>query len=95
MQVPTYAKYLKDILNNKKPLPSAEIVHMTEECSAAILNQPPQKKKDPGSPTIPCSIGNQVFNQALCDLRASVSVMPKVVFDKLNHAALAPTTMCL
>ncbi|WVZ80532.1 hypothetical protein U9M48_028001 [Paspalum notatum var. saurae] len=23
MQVPTYAKYLKDILNNKKPLPSA------------------------------------------------------------------------
>ena len=41
MQVPTYAKYLKDILNNKKALPSAEIVHMTEECSAAILNQPP------------------------------------------------------
>ncbi|WVZ87880.1 hypothetical protein U9M48_034455 [Paspalum notatum var. saurae] len=41
MQVPTYAKYLKDILNNKKPLPSAEIVHMTEECSATILNQPP------------------------------------------------------
>ena len=95
MQVPTYAKYLKDILNNKKPMPSAEIVHMTEECSAAILNQPPQKKKDPGSPTIPCSIGNQTFNQALCDLGANVSVMPKVVFDKLNHAALAPTTMCL
>ncbi|WVZ83356.1 hypothetical protein U9M48_030514 [Paspalum notatum var. saurae] len=95
VEVPTYAKYLKDILNNKKPLPSAEIVHMTEECSAAILNQPPQKKKDLGSPTIPCSIGNQVFNQTLCDLGASVSVMPKVVFDKLNHAALAPTTMCL
>ncbi|WVZ63313.1 hypothetical protein U9M48_012954 [Paspalum notatum var. saurae] len=95
MQVPTYAKYLKDILNNKKPMPSAEIVHMTEECSAAILNQPPQKKKDPGSPTIPCSIRNQVFNQALCDLGASVSVMPKIVFDKLNHAALVPTSMCL
>ncbi|WVZ93675.1 hypothetical protein U9M48_039639 [Paspalum notatum var. saurae] len=59
MQVPTYAKYFKDILNNKKPLPSAEIVHMTEECSAAILNQTPQKKKDPDSLTIPCSIGNQ------------------------------------
>ncbi|KAJ1289085.1 hypothetical protein BS78_02G137900 [Paspalum vaginatum] len=95
MQVPTYAKYMKDILNNKKPLPSTEIVHMTEECSVAILNQPPQKKKDPESPTIPCSIGNQVFNQTLCDLGASVSVMPKVVFDKLNHIALAPTTMCL
>ncbi|KAJ1288524.1 hypothetical protein BS78_02G095400 [Paspalum vaginatum] len=95
VQVPTYAKYMKDILNNKKPLPSTKIVHMTEECSAAILNQPPQKKKDPGSPTIPCSIGNQVFNEALCDLRASISVMPKVDFDKLSHAALTPTTMCL
>ncbi|WVZ76576.1 LOW QUALITY PROTEIN: hypothetical protein U9M48_024541, partial [Paspalum notatum var. saurae] len=93
MQVPTYAKYLKDILNNKKPLPSAEIVH--DRRVATILKQPQQKKKDPESPTIPCSIGNQDFNQALCDLRASVSVMPKVVFDKLNHAALAPTTMCL
>ncbi|WVZ75281.1 hypothetical protein U9M48_023353 [Paspalum notatum var. saurae] len=82
-------------LYNKKLMPSAEVVHMTEECSAAILNQPPQKKKDPGSPTIPCSIGNQVFNQALCDLGASIKVMPKVVFDKLNPAALASTTMCI
>ncbi|KAJ1264970.1 hypothetical protein BS78_08G041200 [Paspalum vaginatum] len=32
------AKYSKNILNNKKPLPLAEIVHMTEECSATILN---------------------------------------------------------
>ncbi|WVZ48719.1 hypothetical protein U9M48_000138 [Paspalum notatum var. saurae] len=90
MQVPTYAKYLKDILNNKKPLPSTEIVHLTEECSAAIL-----KKKDPRSPTISCSIGTQHFDHALCDLGASVSVMPKVIFDKLNHDALAPTAMCL
>jgi len=95
MQVPTYAKYLKDILNNKKPLPSTEVVHLTEECSAAILNQPPEKKKDPGNPSISCSIGTQNFDQALCDLGASVSVMPKVVFDKLTHATLAPTAMCL
>ena len=68
MQVPTYAKYLKDILNNKKPLPLTEIAHLTDECSAAIL-----KKKDPGSPNISCSIGTQHFDQALCDLGASVS----------------------
>ncbi|KAJ1275318.1 hypothetical protein BS78_05G126800 [Paspalum vaginatum] len=90
MRVPTYAKYFKDILNNKKPLPSMEMVHLTEECSAAVL-----KKKDPGSPTISCSIGTQHFDQALCDLGASVSAMPKVIFDKLNHTALAPTAMCL
>ncbi|KAJ1288537.1 hypothetical protein BS78_02G096600 [Paspalum vaginatum] len=95
MQVPTYAKYLKDILNNKNPLPSTEVMHLIEECSAGILNQPPQKKKDPGNPTISCSIGIQHFDQALCDLGASVSVMPKVVFYKLMHATLVPTAMCL
>ncbi|WVZ52265.1 hypothetical protein U9M48_003341 [Paspalum notatum var. saurae] len=57
VEVPTYAKYLKDILNNKKPLPSTEVVHLTDECSAAILNQPPEKKKDPVNPSISCSIG--------------------------------------
>jgi hypothetical protein len=58
MQVPTYAKYLKDILNKKKPLPSIEVVRLTKECSAAILNQLP-KTKDLGNPTISCSIGSQ------------------------------------
>ena len=53
--VPSYAKYMKDIIN-KRPLPSTEVVKLTEECSAAILNFP-KKKKDPGCPTISCSIG--------------------------------------
>jgi hypothetical protein len=66
------------------------MVNLTEECSVAIL-----KTKDPGCPTISCSIGSEHFENALCDLGASVSVMPKVVFDKLNYTSLSPTTMCL
>jgi hypothetical protein len=65
MQVPTYAKYIQDILNKKKPLPTTEIIKLTEECSAEILNTSLIKKKDPGCPTIECSIGNQYFNNAL------------------------------
>ena len=57
LHVPSYAKYIKDIINNKRPLPSMEVVKLTEECSAAILNHLPNKKKDPGWPTITCSIG--------------------------------------
>ena len=60
-----------------------------------MLNPLLVKKKDPGCPTITCSIGAQHFSNALCDLGASVSVMPKVVYDKLNHHALAPTAMWL
>jgi hypothetical protein len=59
-----------------------------------ILNLSPEKK-DPGCPTIDCSIGDQHFKNALCDLGASVSVMPKSVFDKLQHAKIIPTSMCL
>jgi hypothetical protein len=55
------------------------MVKLTEECSAAIL-----KKKDPECPMISCSIGSEHFENTLCDLGASVSIMPKVVFDKLN-----------
>jgi hypothetical protein len=53
------------------------------------------EKKDPGCPTIDCSIGDQHFDNALCDLGASVSVMPKSVLDKLQHAKIVPTSMCL
>ena len=56
IQVPTYAKYLRDILNNKTPLPSTKVIKLMKECSAAILNTSPIKKKDPGCPTIDCSI---------------------------------------
>jgi hypothetical protein len=52
MHVPTYAHYIKDIINNKQPLPTTEVVKLKEECSAAILNQPPKKKKDLGCSTI-------------------------------------------
>nr|ABA92211.1 hypothetical protein LOC_Os11g11840 [Oryza sativa Japonica Group] len=95
MQVPTYARYLKDILKNKRPLPTTEVVKLTEHYSNIILHKLPEKKKDPGCPTITCSIEAQQFDQALCDLGASVSVMPKDVFDKLNFTVLTPTPMRL
>ena len=90
MKVPTYARYIKDIINNKRPLPTTEVIKLTEACSAAILQQLPEKKKDLGFPTIRCSIGAQNFDKALCDLGASVSVMPLAVFDQLNYTELTP-----
>jgi hypothetical protein len=43
---------------------------------------------------IPCSVGSFKFEKALCDLGASVSVMPRDVFFKLR-LPLEPTGMCL
>jgi hypothetical protein len=94
-QVPTYSRYFKDILANKYEIATlgADHVKMSEECSAAIANGL-KKQKDPGCPTIPCSVGSFNFEKALCDLGASVSVMPRDVFEKLR-LPLEPTGMCL
>jgi hypothetical protein len=66
---------------------------MSEQCSAAIANGL-EKQKDPECPTIPCSVGSFKFKKALCDLGASVSIMPRDVFEKLC-LPLEPTGMCL
>ena len=91
MKVPSYTSYLKDIINNKRSLPTTKVIKLTEACSAAILQQLPEKKKDPGCPTIRRLIGAQSFDKALCDLGANVSVIPKAVFDQLNYLVLTPT----
>jgi hypothetical protein len=69
-------------------------VKMSEQCSAAIANEL-EKQVDPRCPTIPCSIGSFKFENALCNLGASVSVMPRNVFKKLCLPELEPTAMCL
>ena len=40
---------------------------------------------------ISCSIYICHFEQALCDLGASVNIMPKTTFEKLSYPALSPT----
>jgi hypothetical protein len=44
---------------------------------------------------ISCSIYDCYFDQALCNLGASVNIMHKVIFEQLQYPALSPTSMCL
>nr|XP_009796435.1 PREDICTED: uncharacterized protein LOC104243016 [Nicotiana sylvestris] len=60
-EVPKYAKYIKDIVANKRRLTEFEIVALTEECSSRIQGKLPQKLKDPGSFTIQISIGKHAL----------------------------------
>ena len=50
-------------------------------------------REDPRTPVIICSIFDYEFDHALCDLGASVNIMPKVTFEKLSYPAPSPTTM--
>ncbi|KAJ9141094.1 hypothetical protein P3X46_031670 [Hevea brasiliensis] len=94
-QMPSYAKFLKEILSNKKKLEDYETVALTEECSAVLQNKLPPKLKDPGSFSIPCHIGETSIQKALCDLGASVSLMPLSICKKLKVGDLKPTTISL
>ena len=45
-QMPSYVKFMKHILSNKRRLSDFEIVNLTEECSAILQQKLPQKMKD-------------------------------------------------
>ena len=94
-QMPSYVKFMKDILSQKRKLADFEIVNLTEECSAILQRKLPQKLKDPGSFTIPCTIGNAIFERALCDLGASINLMPLSIFKRLGLGEALPTTVTI
>ena len=94
-KMPSYARFMKGILSRKVKLEDLETVPLTEECSAVLQQKLPPKLKDPGSFTIPCTIGNLSFDKYLCDLGASINLMPLSIFKKLGLPDPKPTYMSL
>ncbi|XP_042032297.1 uncharacterized protein LOC121779002 [Salvia splendens] len=83
-QMPRYAKFLKDVVSNKRRWMEYETVNLTESCSAIIQKKFPAKLKDPGSFTISCIVGDCQEGRALCDLGASINLMPYSFFQKMK-----------
>ncbi|XP_070009821.1 uncharacterized protein [Nicotiana sylvestris] len=94
-EIPKYAKYIKDIVANKRRLTEFETVALTEECTSRVQSKLPQKLKDPGNFTFPVRIGNVDVGHALCDLGASINLMPLSLYKKLGLGAPKPTTVML
>ncbi|XP_075092059.1 uncharacterized protein LOC142172174 [Nicotiana tabacum] len=83
--MPAYAKFLKKILSSKSKLEEMKVFKLNAHCSAILYNKIPKKCGDPGSFTIPFSLGRERFDKALCDLGASINLMPLSVFKKLEE----------
>lgn len=94
-KMPVYAKFMKELLSRKRGLPREEAILLTEDCSAIIQNRIPQKKTNPGSFTIPCSIGNLNINKELCYLGASINLMSLSMMKKLGNLVVKPARMML
>ena len=93
--MPSYVKFMKDILSKKIRLSDFETVNLTEECNAILHRKLSQKLKDPGCFTIPCTIENSIFKRALCDLRASINLMSLSIFRRLGLGEARPSTVTL
>ena len=94
-QMPSYVKFMKDILSKERRLSNFETINLIEECIAILQRKLSQKLKDPSSFTIPCKIGNSIFEKALCDLGSSINSMPLSIFRRLGLGEARPTTVTL
>ena len=66
-----------------------------EDDSAIATRSLVLKKEDLGAFTIPCTIGLLHFAKALCDLGASINLMPLSIYKKLGLGDPKPTAMRL
>jgi len=92
-QMPLYSKFLKDMLTRKHKYIHQENIIVEGNCSAAIQKILPPKHKDPGSVTIPCSIGEVNVGKALIDLGASINLMPLSMCRRLGELEIMPTLL--
>ena len=80
-QVPSYAKFLKDLCTQKPKQTMKKKAYLACQVSSIIKSDMPMKLKDPGTPTISCVIGNQKIHGTLIDLGASVNLLPYSVYQ--------------
>ena len=74
---------------------SIALLPMFEVSTKAILSQLWNPLREPEVPNIQCIIGPLKVHYALCDWRASVNVMPKMVYSCLHEDPMIPISRCL
>jgi hypothetical protein len=96
-QVPSYAKFLKDLCTQKRKRQThvSKKILLTEQVSSVLQMATPQKVQDPGQPTISCVIGQHHIDRALLDLGASVNLMPYSIYEQFGLGELQPTPVTL
>ncbi|XP_042044006.1 uncharacterized protein LOC121789646 [Salvia splendens] len=92
-QMPGYVKFLKEAVSKKKKWDHHETVNLTENCSAILQRKFPAKMHDPGSFTIECTMGDHFVENSLCDLGASINLMPLFFYNKMKIGQLKPISI--
>ncbi|XP_070014689.1 uncharacterized protein [Nicotiana sylvestris] len=92
-QMSGYAKFMKDLVTKKRSM-ECKTIKMTHQVSSILHSMAP-KLEEHGAFTIPCTIESANFAKAVCDLEASINLMPYSVFKTLGIRQPCPTSMRL
>ncbi|CAM8929737.1 unnamed protein product [Rhodiola kirilowii] len=92
-QAPSYARFLKDVITCRRTIEDVDMVSLNGECGAIFQPRMPPKLEDPGRFSISCYINDVKTERAMCDLGASISLMPYSLCKKLNIGEPKPTQM--
>ena len=75
-QIPSYAKFLKDMCTKKRKSNVPKKVFLTTNISEILLGPIPVKYKDPDYPTVTYTIGQTEIYHALLDLAENINLLP-------------------
>nr|KYP43268.1 hypothetical protein KK1_035296 [Cajanus cajan] len=84
-----------ELLTKKRKFIEQEIIELEAGCSAIIPKNLSPKFKDPGSFTIPITIGNLSVGRTLLDLGVSINLMPLSMLDRVRQVDVKLTRMTL
>ncbi|RDY03016.1 hypothetical protein CR513_13451, partial [Mucuna pruriens] len=102
-QIPKYAKFLKELCVHKRKKMKGGVelggivsaLTRNDDLITGTRQALPKKCRDPGIFSIPCTIGDCTFADAMLDLGASINVMPTSIYKSLNCGDLEPTGMTI
>jgi len=94
-QMPTYAKFMKEILSKKRRYNDDETIQLDANCSAIIQRRLPRKERDPGRVTLPVVIGTVNVGKALIDPGSSINLIPYSVVKYVGGLDMKLTRMTL
>jgi hypothetical protein len=92
-QVPSYAKFLKDLCTVKRKLNVKKKAFLAEQVSVILQNNNALKYKDPSCPTISCFIGEHKIEKGLLDLGAKCESTSIFSFSK-SQSRRVKTNFC-
>ncbi|CAM8890380.1 unnamed protein product [Rhodiola kirilowii] len=94
-QIPRYAKFLKELCINRRRSTRYDQELVSRNVSVVIQRKVPPKYGDPGTYTIPCTIGNIRIENCMLDLAASINVLPFSIYSCLRIGPLEPTGLTI